>query len=98
MSKPVAHQGTVPDDSAGFQVSLNGRIGHQGLFQPFSTYLYEPLQNSPTLIYDFLTKKKFTVHSSDRAIMDTHIMLRSSASLGRGVQRCVPNAPCMFKR
>ncbi len=25
-------------------------------------------------------------------------MLHSSASLGRGVQRCVPNTPCMFER
>ncbi len=57
MSKPVAHQRTVPDDSAGFQVSLNGRIGHHRPIQPFSTYLYDPLQNSPTLIYDLLTKK-----------------------------------------
>lgn len=30
MSKPVAHQVTVPSNSAGFQVSLNGRIGHHG--------------------------------------------------------------------
>jgi hypothetical protein len=29
-----AHQGIVPGDSAGFQVSLNSRIGHYGLIQP----------------------------------------------------------------